>query len=309
MKSFLTLAFLLAACMPSVDYDGTDYMCLDGQTCPDGYTCVDQRCVSGGGGDGGGDDADGGGGGGADGNETDPDAGDDDDDWEPGELVSIPETTFIMGCEDVGDDDGCSGDADPEHEVTVSAFEIEETEVTQGDYAECVDAGECEPPAAFDPGVEPDVPVTGVTWSEAVEYCKWIERRLPTEAEWEAAARGSAGRTYPWGEDDPDCDYAHYDACSPARTIDAGEPDGDLTPLGVRGLAGNVSEWVYDFYSSSYYDVSPDEDPIGPGSGSERVYRGASYDEEEAGLTAWTRDADPPSERDVELGFRCARSL
>jgi formylglycine-generating enzyme required for sulfatase activity len=307
MKNLLALAAALAlsACVPSVDYGGTDYMCLDGETCPAGYTCVERRCVTDPGG--GGDDED------AGVFDDDPDASDDDDDEdaggevEPGELVAVPETTFEMGCDDVGGDDGCSGDASPEHEVTVSAFEIEETEVTQSAYAACVAADECDPPSAFDPGVEPDVPVTGVRWSDAVDYCDWIDRRLPTEAEWEAAARGTVGRTYPWGEDDPDCQYAHYDACSPARTIDAGDPAGDVTPLGVRGLAGNVSEWVHDWYSSSYYDDSPDEDPTGPDSGSERVIRGASYDEEEDSLASWTRDQDPPGERDVEVGFRCAR--
>lgn len=304
MKRCLSLTFLLlAACVPSVDYGGTDYMCLDGMTCPEGYTCVDQRCVVGGG-----DGADGGDG-------DDPDSGDDDDtdggddDFEASELVAIPETTFVMGCQDVGEDDGCTGDAAPEHAVTVSAFGIEESEVTQAQYAACVEAGDCEEPAAFDPDAEPDVPVTGVDWWDAGEYCDWIDRRLPTEAEWEAAARGSVGRTYPWGEDDPDCDLAHYDACSPARTVDAGDPDGDATPLGVRGLAGNVSEWVQDWYSATYYETSPNEDPAGPGSGSERVFRGGSYDSEEEELTAWTRDADPPGDTDVEIGFRCARSL
>jgi formylglycine-generating enzyme required for sulfatase activity len=307
MNNLLVLAsaLALAACVPAVDYGGTDYMCLDGVTCPEGYTCVDERCVIGGGGDG---DDDAGGGDG-----DDPDAGDDEDDEdagedvEPGELVSVPEITFFMGCEDSGEGDGCPSDASPEHEVTVSAFEIEETEVTQAAYAACVDAGACEPPSAFDPGVEPDVPVTAVSWYDAVDYCEWIDRRLPTEAEWEAAARGSFDRTYPWGEDEPDCDYAHYDACSPARTIAAGQPDGDVTPLGVRGLAGNVSEWVQDWYSGSYYDESPDEDPTGPDDGGERVIRGASYDVEEQDLPAWMRDQDPPQEQDVEVGFRCAR--
>lgn len=306
MKNLLALASALAlvACVPSVDYGGTDYMCLDGMTCPEGYTCVDQHCVMGGGG---GDDA-----GGGDGD--DPDAGDGGDDedageeFEPGELMAVPEITFFMGCDDSGEG-ACPTDTMPEHEVTVYEFEIEETEVTQADYAACVDAGECDAPSAFDPGVEPDVPVTAVSWYDAVDYCDWIDRRLPTEAEWEAAARGGSGRTYPWGEDDPDCDYAHYDACSPSRTIDAGEPDGDVTPLGVRGLGGNVSEWVYDWYSPTYYDESSDEDPTGPDDGSERVIRGASYDDGEEDLPAWVRNQDPPNERDVEVGFRCARSF
>lgn len=287
---------VLGACSPRVDYDGTGYQCLDGVSCPDGYVCVEQRCVTDPPGP---DDPDAAGGG------EDPDAAVGGED----EFVSIPETTFTMGCDDVGDADGCPSDASPAHEVTVSAFSIARTEVTQAAYAICVDAGECEQPSNFDPDEDPDEPVTYVLWQDAVDYCSFTDARLPTEAEWELAARGDDSATYPWGEEVPSCARAHYDACSPSSLIDAGEPAGDVSAFGVRGMAGNAAEWVQDWYDPDYYDGSPDVDPPGPASGTLRVLRGGSFDEGSSSLRAWNRTDEPPFEEDIEFGFRCARDL
>jgi formylglycine-generating enzyme required for sulfatase activity len=262
---------MLAACFPDVDYDDTEYHCLDGQSCPDGFVCVEQRCIA-----------------------------------EPSPSVRIPvgEAAFVMGCD--FDQLGCSEDAVPAHQVTISSFEIDRTEVTRIEYALCIDDGVCDEPGDFDLDSDPAAPASRVDWVDAYTYCAWSGGRLPTEAEWELAARGSSGSTYPWGDESPDCDLAQYEGCGEGGPVPVDVPEGDESVLGVHGLGGNVAEWVADWYAWDYYAVSPIRDPNGPSDGDERVIRGGSFEDSAGDLRAWTRWSREPDERDSDTGFRCA---
>jgi len=269
-RSALPLLLLLAGCFPAVDYGGTDYMCLDGESCPDGFVCIEQRCIEA---------------------------------ASPAVKVSIGQTTFLMGCD--FDQSGCSEDAYPAHLVSLSAFSIDRTEVTRLQYGLCIEDGVCDEPNELDIADGPSDPVSRVDWEDAATYCDWAGGRLPSEAEWELAARGSASATYPWGEGEPRCDLATYDACGDGPTaVDA--PPGDESALGVHGMAGNVAEWVADWYEWDYYQASPESDPTGPSDGDERAIRGGSFDDDASDLYAWTRWSDDPDEHDSDTGFRCA---
>jgi formylglycine-generating enzyme required for sulfatase activity len=273
-RSLPIAALLLAACAAEVDYGGTEYQCLDGQTCPDGTMCVDQRCIS--------------------------------VDVEPRPMIAIPETSFVMGCE-VDEDSGCEETDGPPHTVTLSAFEIDATEVTQLDYWFCVADAACSEPAVFDPAGQPMVPAAYISWDAATTFCEWAGKRLPTEAEWELAARGAGSATYPWGEDPPDCERAHFATCAPARPVPVDDRPGDTSAFGLLGMAGNVAEWVSDWFDPKYYAASPGRDPAGPASGTERVVRGGSYNDGAEELAAWQREGDDPIDMDEDTGVRCAR--
>jgi len=243
---------------------------------------------------------------------------------ESGEMVPIP-----AGCFDMGDafSEG-AGDERPVHSVCISAFEMDVHEVTNAEYSACVVAGECTAPSStvlvllgLDPieyygNPEYDGhPVIYVTWAQALNYCTWVGKRLPTEAEWEYAARGGlSGARYPWG-DTTDCSRAVYDRYYPAGVCyDYGAlPNMPQEVMGYAAngyglydVAGNVGEWVNDLYGSTYYGSSPTDDPQGPATGFTRVYRGGSW----FGATSTTRVADrnsgDPTNRDFSVGFRCA---
>ncbi|WP_437300840.1 formylglycine-generating enzyme family protein [Sorangium sp. So ce426] len=203
------------------------------------------------------------------------------------------------------------------HEVYLSDFWIDRTEVTVASYRRCVSAGVCaEPPYAsggqrFD---RPEVPVVLVSWSDAQRYCVWAGGRLPTEAEWERAARGAAGRRYPWGHvynpfhanhgrlsfDELD-DGDGFLELAPVGSLVAGR-----TPDGIDDLAGNVEEWVADYYHPEYPSGSA-KNPRGPDMGEERVLRGGSYILGRPWLRGAARGHDSPTSRRAWRGFRCAR--
>jgi len=225
-------------------------------------------------------------------------------------MRSVPAAPFLMGC---GDGDGsCDGDEMPTHTVTLSAYEIDESEVTQADFQRCVDAGVCTPPTCgYDPSDKPSHPVVCVTWYQAHVYCTRLRKRLPTEAEWEKAARGpSDGRVWPWGTDDPTCMYANFSTlgCG-GQSEDVGSHPLGQSPYAVFDLAGNVAEWVADRYDAAFYAMSPTEDPTGPSSssGGVRVYRGGSFNTGSGSLRASSRENADPSRADPDRGFRCAR--
>jgi serine/threonine-protein kinase len=216
-------------------------------------------------------------------------------------LMFVPEGKFEMGSE--------NGDSDekPVHVVWLDAFWIDQTEVTNAMYAKCVTEGMCKPSEYADNNKfnSSDQPVVAVDWNDATAYCKWAGRRLPTEAEWEKAARGTDGRTYPWGEE-LNCDIANAPFCK-ENTSKVGTYTNGASPYGALDMAGNAWEWVADWYDSSYYNNSPDRNPVGPGSGEYRVLRGGSWDPD-GGVRASYRGAGNPDFGGRDFGFRCAVS-
>ena len=150
------------------------------------------------------------------------------------------------------------------------------------------------------------MPAGCVNFQQAKDYCEFAGRRLPSEAEWEKAARGSEGAVFPWGDDAPDCTLANMAGCSdglsPAGSLEAG-----ASPYGALDMAGNVVEMVADWYDASYYESSPAMDPPGPSSGEKYVGRGGGYRSEAPWLRASKRDWYDLTDSAASLGFRCAR--
>jgi len=239
-------------------------------------------------------------------------------------MVLVPEGEFSMGSD--YEYDG----AKPVHIVYLDAFYIDKYEVTNALYAACVSAGTCQPPYATSSfaGVpyygNPEFdnhPVSFVNWEQAKTYCEWRGARLPTEAEWEKAARGTDERVYPWGNDfdgtfvnfcDKNCSFpaAHQDyddGYAETAPVDS-YPDGQ-SPYGVYNMAGNVWEWVADQYSETYYRDSPARNPPGPDSGEGRILRGGSWINglDSAGFRSASRGWNNPVEIVDPVGIRCVR--
>jgi formylglycine-generating enzyme required for sulfatase activity/serine/threonine protein kinase len=225
-------------------------------------------------------------------------------------LMCVPQGAFSMGS------DNGEPDEEPIHTVTLDAFWIDETEVTNAMYRKCVEAGTCRPPVSkqyFGDSNYDQHPIIYVTWDDAVDYCTWVERKLPTEAQWEKAARGVDGRTYPWGEQAPTCDLANKNGCvgvtSPVGSYPAG-----ASPYGALDMAGNVWEWVADWYGSTYYySQSEWYNPMGPSKGdfgilSARVLRGCCFGCFSQVMYSSNRVRHVPSDLSGEVGFRCSRS-
>jgi formylglycine-generating enzyme required for sulfatase activity len=205
-------------------------------------------------------------------------------------------------------------DEAPVHRVALGDYLIDRDEVTRAEYTACIGAGRC--PALVPERLAKDgqLPITGVSWREADTYCRYAGKRLPTEAEWEKAARGADGRTFPWGEK-PDCtraNFGNYEGegrCpkNPGAPVAVGLYAAGASPYGVRDLAGNVWEWVADRYDARYYWRSPSRSPRGPAQGALRVARGGACCSMFGLPRASNRVAFPPDYRDVDLGFRCVK--
>ena len=220
----------------------------------------------------------------------------------------IPAGEFMMG--------SLSGEEDeqPVHIVYLDAFYIDKYEVTNALYKTCVDVGICNPPHEINSYSHKEYfgnpefdnyPVIYVDWYQAQSYCEWREGKLPTEAQWEKSMRGNDGRNNPWG-DGVDCDKANYGFCV-GDTTPVGSYKNGRSPYGIYDLAGNVWEWVADWYSDTYYKQSPLSNPLGPDSGNPRIRRGSSWGT--YSLRSVNRVMTDPNLFNYNIGFRCARSL
>ena len=226
-------------------------------------------------------------------------------------MVEIPEGIFLMGF------DGTQAleDERPLHRLWLDAFTMDLHEVTTGQYAAFLAATDRPAPWQWnmvDLSQHGDRPVIGVDWHDAEAYCRWKGKRLPTEAEWEKAARGTDGRLYPWGNQTPTNTLANFalgarfsynQVLMPVRTYDQGK-----SPYGLYQMAGNVWEWVQDWYSANYYETSPERNPQGPEQGQFKVLRGGSWSDLPKYLLTYGRFKLPPETRNSYTGFRCAKS-
>jgi eukaryotic-like serine/threonine-protein kinase len=239
-------------------------------------------------------------------------------------MVYVPEGNFIMGVDVEAAIDICHRylsycdpawfeGTGPAHTVRLGAFWIDQTEVTNDQYARCVEDGACLLPVHFAviapvdyyyDGRHGNYPVVYVPWYYAEAYCAWAEARLPTEAEWEKAARGTDGRMFPWGDSQAGANQVCNDAWQPLAGV--GSCPAGASPYGALNMIVNVSEWVADWYDPGTYSQSPEENPAGPASGTTRVIRGRfSYIFYE--LYSTGRYGDDPGDANAFIGFRCAR--
>lgn len=228
------------------------------------------------------------------------------------DMVVVPAGPFPMGCADAN----CEADEEPQHTVTLGRFAIDRFEVTVSAYDACVDDGACVAAAtgnecnAGDPGYE-EHPINCVDWDQATAYCEWAGKQLPTEAQWEKAARGLDSRPFPWGDEIPSCALCvmvtNGWGCGTGRTDRVGSRPIGASPYGALDMAGNVAEWVRDGYDPDYYAISPATDPPGPGSFADRTIRGGSFQSGlQVSLRAGNRTFAAPMTSSVARGFRCA---
>lgn len=234
-------------------------------------------------------------------------------------MVLVPAGPFQMGVPE-GDRDG-GRDEYPRHEVFLDDFYIDKFEVTNGRYLEFVQAtGRRAPQHPRDasrnlwqgnrmPESVTDRPVINVDWHDADAYCRWAGKRLPTEAEWEKAARGADGRRFPWGNVEPTHKHLNYNQrwIGEKTLMPVGSYEAGKSPYGVYDMAGNVWEWVADWYDPLYYEKSPAKNPKGPEIGTHKVIRSSGWQVETPMVRLFTRIKSDPLDRNDSTGFRCAK--
>lgn len=236
-------------------------------------------------------------------------------------MAVIPKGEFVMGT-----NEGRSNER-PEHKVWLPTYAIDQVEVTMSRYARFIEATGHEAPPLWDyeaVGKVGDRPAVGLTWRDAAAYCKWAGKRLPTEAEWEKAARGADARRYPWGHMQPFVDIANYnrgvwvsyaitlvsvESGVKGMSIRHGLKEGGKSPYGLYHMSGNAAEWVADWYDREYYQKSPAKNPTGPASGEKRVIRGGSWSDAPVGLRTTARVSAEPDFQDLTMGVRCAMGV
>jgi formylglycine-generating enzyme required for sulfatase activity len=238
------------------------------------------------------------------------------------EMIVIPAGEFKMGCSPENDPYCYYISEEKLHTVYLETYKIDKYEVTYRRYQKCIDAGVCSVLAIGGgmnygwPGID-KFPVNGVTWYQAKTFCEWQGRRLPTEAEWEKAARGTDVRVYPWGNEEPNFDLAVMDGpeagqlgCGTGNVMNVGSKPKGASPYGVMDMAGNVWEWTADWHSEDYYYNSPKKNPKGPESGTHKTCRGGDFFSR-YGYEVRTTSRFPyePSDYSIAIGFRCAKSL
>lgn len=228
----------------------------------------------------------------------------------PEEMVTIPAGPFVRGTMSGGFDE------QPQRTIYLDTFSIDRYEVTNHQYQQFVAATghrKAAPPSRYAKSMgkmrSPNQPVVYVSWDDAVAYCRWKGKRLPTEAEWEKAMRGTDGRLWPWGNQEKP-NGANWARVQDGHDVSArvGTFPTDQSPYGVMDGAGNVMEWVADWYQEAYYKDSPDKDPPSPEFGIFRVMRGGGYTTTGGDLRITSRSRMVPDFRDETIGFRCAIS-
>jgi formylglycine-generating enzyme required for sulfatase activity len=227
-----------------------------------------------------------------------------------GIMALVPAGEFLMGSSDGASDER------PVHRVYLDAFYIDKFELTTSRYAKFLRATGRKAPDKWNdinPTFDWARPVIGVDWNDADAYCQWAGKRLPTEAEWEKAARGADGRKYPWGADEPTEALANFDwdsrrtwrgysTLSPVGSYEEGK-----SPYSIYDASGNVWEWVADWYSPNSYGSNHERNPKGTTSGIFKVTRGGSWGDKIYSLRTSNRRGIPPGDRYRDLGFRCAQ--
>lgn len=227
-------------------------------------------------------------------------------------MILIPAGPFIMGSEDGNYDES------PEREVYLDAFNIDEYPVTNADYKKFIDETGYKVPYVgqvwsekYDwkdrmyPEGKGGHPVILVTWQDAIAYCQWAGKRLPTEAEWEKAARGADGRIWPWGNT---WDSGRLACSGSGETMPVARYEQGKSPCGCFGMAGNVWEWTSDWYESLYFRNAPSKNPTGPEKGDHKVLKGGAWIHGEFSVRCAMRFHKPLDYCDNYIGFRCART-
>lgn len=234
-------------------------------------------------------------------------------------MILIPAGDFLMGS--VASDPRAGDDEKPQHLVYLDGFWIDKVEVSNYAYQQCVEAGGCSKSQIRSTiFMGDDLPVVGVNWEQAANYCQWAGVRLPTEAEWEKAARGVNGRIYPWGDEfdgsllnycDTNCvaDWRDFDNDDGYRyTAPVGSYRAGASPYGILDMSGNVWEWTADWYGVNAYATSVYKNPTGPENGVQRVIRGGSWYYPSQSLRVARRHKDVAASAYDNIGFRCASS-
>ena len=234
-------------------------------------------------------------------------------------MITVPEGQFLMGCDPWDSRSPCLDGESPSHFVYLDTFAIDITEVSNAQYQHCVAVERCRPPDFGDSDLQAakyhnpqfsEHPITNVNWYDARDYCAWVGKRLPREAEWEKAARGDQDeRFYPWGDKTPDCSLANFAGLNgdcPATTTPIGDYPAGASLYGLLNMSGNVREWVADWFDANYYLSEITDNPAGPDTGEEKVIRGGSHNSDWIGIRVNARGHNPPGFRAADLGFRCA---
>jgi formylglycine-generating enzyme required for sulfatase activity len=228
----------------------------------------------------------------------------------PDDMVVIPAGPFVRGTMSGGFDE------QPQRTIYLDTFSMDRHEVTNHQYQQFALATghrKAGPPSRYAKSISrmrgTNQPIVYVSWDDAVAYCRWKGKRLPTEAEWEKAMRGSDDRLWPWGNQQKP-DGANWARVQDGYEVTArvGTFQTDKSPYGVMDGAGNVMEWVADWYQEAYYKESPDQNPLSPEYGTYRVMRGGAYTTTGADIRITSRSKMVPDFRDETIGFRCAIS-
>ena len=230
------------------------------------------------------------------------------------EMIQIPAGEFLMGSK------GEKGrrDEKPQRKIFLDTYEIDMHEVSNKSYLNFIHKTQRkEPPNPYSKGLLSEItgienlPVVQVTWYDAVDYCRWAGKKLPTEAQWEKAARGEKGLVFPWGNTSPSMEKINFQKnWEGTKTLwPVNEGFNSSSPYGLKGMAGNVREWVRDWYAPDYFETGPKKNPNGPEKGILKVIKGGSWHSFKADVRSAARGKGGFALKTDGIGFRCARTV